>query len=119
MAGRDPHRRDVILQIDALDFNQMTIHEYIDQTPLKGRFVLPSITCADGFMLSVQASTLHASRREAGVVTHVEVGRPDPRNEIPEEWSEYEDPTGPIWTYVPIGLVQKLIDDHGGILVLD
>jgi hypothetical protein len=81
---------------------------------------LPRITCADSFSLSVQAGQyLYSTPREdAGPWTHVEVGFPSAR---PEPWAEWEsycespnDPTGTVYGYVPLPLVEALIALHGG-----
>ena len=81
---------------------------------------LPRIECADGFSLSVQVGKyLYSTPREdAGPWTAVEVGFP---SATPEPWSEWEpyvedanDPTGTVYAYVPLSLVEALIESHGG-----
>ena len=54
----------------------------------------------------------------AGPYDKVEVGFP---SEIPEPWEEWsqfaeesEDPTGTIYSYVPVDLVRELVASHGG-----
>lgn len=96
------------------------------------------ITCVDGYKLSVIAgpSTYCIPKPElipsipanvydgtidptySGPYTHVEVGFPSER---PEPWSEWlrhvedpDNPTGTVYSFVPIELVQELINTHGG-----
>lgn len=78
----------------------------------------PPVVCADGLTLSVQASRYHycAPRDSEGPWFKVEVGFPSA--ECPElmEWCESpESPTQTVYGYVPIEVVEKLIDAHGGI----
>lgn len=87
-----------------------------------GRYAstLPRIVCADGFSVSVQAGALLYSRPrdDYGPWTLVEVGYPSER---PEPWHVWkllaEDPdrpTGTVYGYVPLRLVEELIERHGG-----
>ena len=78
------------------------------------------IKCADGFDLSVQAGEyLYSTPRvDAGPWTHVEVGFPSDRPEPWAEWSQYvedeKDPTGTVYAYVPLEMVEALVASHGG-----
>jgi hypothetical protein len=79
------------------------------------------ITCKDGFHVSVQASQYHYSTpREdyPGEYTHVECGFPSAHPG--EEMARYqempdEDPTGCVYPYVPIAIVERMLKSHGGI----
>lgn len=80
--------------------------------------VLSPIVCADGFTISVQASKSHyCSPRETGANEYhlVECGYP---SQVPDFILEYaedsERPTDTVYGYVPVELVNKLIDSHGG-----
>jgi hypothetical protein len=74
--------------------------------------------CADGFQVSVQASSTHycEPRDNFGPYTEVELGYP---SEPVEAWLEYaEDPDRPtttVYGYVPIEWVVQVLDQHGGI----
>ena len=75
------------------------------------------ITCADGFSLSVQAT--HGAycrpRNNFGPWYEVEVGFPSAKPELIFQFAEKpSDPTETVYGYVPIELVQNLIDLHGG-----
>ena len=101
----------------------MNLDEFMKSTYVESeRFELrPRITCQDGTLLSVQASEFHYStpRENGSKFYHVEVGFPSIAP--PESWMKYfdgapeQDPTGSVYAYIPIDLVQKFIDNHGGI----
>jgi len=78
----------------------------------------PAITCNDGFTVSVQASGFHycTPRDNAGPYTCVELGYPSetPIPEIMEYAEDPSNPTGTVYAHVPVELVKKLIDEHGG-----
>lgn len=76
------------------------------------------ITCADGFSLSVQAKhgAYCSPRNNIGPWWEVEVGFPSAKPEIIMQYAEDPDsPTETVYGYVPIELVEQLIDEHGGL----
>ena len=81
----------------------------------------PRIFCNNGVSLSVQASELHyCEPRFSGNLKYdcVEVGYPSINP--PESWIEYQedserDPKDTIYPYIPVGLVEKWINENGGI----
>ncbi len=79
--------------------------------------------CNDGFSMSVQA---HYGAYCAPRVDHtktdyyfeVEVGFPSEREELLMEYVEdYDNPTETVYGYVPVEVVQEVIEKHGGIKV--
>lgn len=91
------------------------------------------LVCADGFQMSVIAgygtySTPYwldpdeADASNTGPFTHVEVGYASSSPQPLDEWSQYaetaDDPTG-VYAHVPVALVRKLVDSHGGITELN
>ncbi len=83
-----------------------------DEFPLAARIV-----CADGFSLSVQANrgAYCSPRDNEGPWSAVEVGFPSGTPDVIMEYAERpEDPTGTVYGYVPIALVESLIAEHGG-----
>ena len=74
----------------------------------------PHIRCRDGFTMSVQAGpSLYSS--PGTIADHyelVEVGRVSAH--VPE-LKEYED--GSVFPFVPCSVVDKVIDNHGGIVL--
>lgn len=75
------------------------------------------ITCNDGFSLSVQAThgAYCSPRQNIGPWYSVEVGFPSDAPEFIMDYAESPDrPTETVYGYVPIELVEKLINHHGG-----
>ena len=80
----------------------------------------PPIICNDGFTMSVQGSEGHYSEpREDGLHWYSEVEVGYPSEKVPELMDYIDgDPNGDyrtVYGYVPSELVQKIIDQHGGI----
>jgi len=79
--------------------------------------LVPRIECKDGFSISVQATKFAYCypRQNIGDWDEVECGFP---SRIPELIMEYaedpERPTDTVYAYVPVELVEQLIDLHGG-----
>jgi hypothetical protein len=101
----------------------------LDSANLKGEFNTPymqargfrqvaPITCADGLSLSVQASQTHycAPRDSIGPWTEVEIGYPSQRVEELLAYAENsDDPTETVYAYVPVEVVEAVIEKHGGL----
>jgi hypothetical protein len=83
------------------------------------RSLAPRVECADGFIMSVQVSESHyCSPRENDAVDYssVEVGFPSEREELLMSFAEEEnDPTGTVYGYVPVSIVDEVIAKHGGL----
>ena len=98
----------------------MTITEHI-QNHHDGTlyFLVPRITCEDGFSMSVQASSgCYCSPRDGGrgPWQRVEVGFPSAKDDLLMPYVEdANNPTGTVYGYVPIGVVDQVIANHGGI----
>lgn len=78
---------------------------------------VPRIRCADGFAMSVQASSVHYCTPRASDVDwiDVEVGFPSARAEQLMPYAEDpNDPTGTVYGCVPFEVVAEVIADHGG-----
>ncbi len=78
----------------------------------------PRVVCNDGFNVSIQAGCYLYSR--PSYVTdgylEVELGFPSEADPLIIEYAEDpSDPTGTVYGYVPIHIVEKLIHKHGGI----
>jgi hypothetical protein len=83
------------------------------------------IQCADGFSVSIQASAGHYCEPRidnAKSYTHVELGYPkqNPPDYIKEyvEWCVDSEPpyTNCVYPHVPAELVDRMINEHGGIV---
>lgn len=79
----------------------------------------PRLYCNDGYSISVQASAFHYCKpRLNGLQDYesVELGFPNMEDELISEYAEDDfDYTDTIYGYVPIEIVEKLIEKHGGI----
>jgi len=78
-----------------------------------------AVVCADGLILSVQASSTHYChpRDDFGPYDSVEVGYPS--EAVPELMMYAESPQTPtatVYGYVPVELVDSVIAAHGGIV---
>ena len=104
-----------------------TINDFLKRTLTNntyGDYVIqelrPHIKCADGFTISVQASKGHyCSPRVDGDVRYdkVELGFPSIEESLIMGYAEDPDePTDTVYGYVPIEIVNKLIEKHGGIV---
>ncbi len=81
--------------------------------------IVPRIVCRDGFSMSVQAhSGSYCSPRDGGKGPwdSVELGFPSAREELLMPYVEdSENPTDTVYGYVPIEVVEQVIEKHGGI----
>ena len=79
----------------------------------------PPIVCADGFRMSVQASSMNYSepRNDVGPYSEVEVGYPSEYDMYLAPYAEEPArPTETVYGYVPVHVVQMVIDARGGIV---
>lgn len=110
-------------------FNMDTVNEYLKRTlktvNIKGTDYTyqnnrPHVECADGFKVSIQASRNHyCSPRVDGDIIYDEVELGYPNTEEPELLEYAEDPDrlkSTVYGYVPVELVNKIIEKHGGIV---
>jgi hypothetical protein len=79
----------------------------------------PAIECKDGFKMSVQASSGHYCHpRKDGLpqYSEVEVGYPNRKEELLRPYQETDDdPTGCIYPYVPMHIIDEVVRIHGGL----
>lgn len=95
----------------------MTAKEWLFKTyNSRDRFcVRPRALCKDGFSISIQANPfVYCTPRKsllAGNYIAVELGFASRYEELLEEYQE-----GTIYPYVPMEVVEKVIEKHGGIV---
>ena len=78
----------------------------------------PYLICKDGFAMSVQASDTHYSEPKglADEYSEVEIGYPSGVEDLIMDYCEDdENPCGTVYGYVPVELVDRVIEKHGGI----
>ena len=103
----------------------MNINEYLETHHIEedwGSGILrirPAIECADGFTMSVQASDTHycEPRFIDGPYSKVEVGFPSAEEDLLMPFAESpEAPTKTIYGWVPVEVVEQVIEKHGGMI---
>ena len=76
------------------------------------------VVCADGFHASVQVSDSHYCEPRTNDAAHysaVEIGFPSESEPLILEYAENAaDPTGTVYAYVPVDIVDEVIRKHGG-----
>lgn len=99
------------------------INDYLKRTKKleDGRQVVrPRVQCADGFTISVQANSYAYCKPridEADEYSEVELGFPNEEDSLILDYAEdpYV-PTETVYGFVPVELVNELIEKHGGII---
>lgn len=95
-----------------------SINEYL-QNNRQGRHV-KQVVCADGFSMSVQASSRHCCLPKIDKAEHydaVEVGFPSERVSVLQRYAA-KDLSGDntdVYGYVPVEIVNQIVNDHGGL----
>lgn len=102
----------------------MNINKYITSEKRKkpGAYdCVPRIRCKDGFTVSVQAhaGSYSEPRGGFGPWSQVELGFPSekPNDNIMQYAEDLDRPTQTVYGYVPVELVEALIEEHGGQVV--
>jgi len=97
----------------AMDWNQA--RKLLTAFPIEGGIrYLPTIVCADGFEMSVQASKFHYSTPRATIAfdqyASYEVG-------FPTHWQDFnaDHTNGDVLGYVPSDVISAVIEKHGGV----
>ena len=99
----------------------MTITEFLQKTNYCGYGCRPRVRCADDFSVSVQASQYHYCRPRidnAEKYNAVELGYPSAADDLITDYAEGDTYTDTVYGYVPVEIVDKLIEKHGGIVDL-
>lgn len=95
----------------------MTVKEFLKATsPTKGNQPRRHAVCGDGSVLSIQASASHYSiprQNNAEEYTAVEVLGLSGENL--NELKKYSDGKSGIYGWVPVELLEKIVEKHGGI----
>jgi len=99
----------------------MTVKEFLERTyKEEEHHVRDAIKCKDGLSLSVQGGTrFHycEPRKLCNVYNKVEIGFPSRKIYSLMKYAETKgNPTGTVYGYVPIDVVERVIIRHGGIV---
>ena len=96
----------------------MNTNEFLKETRSQRR-VRPRVICKDGFSISIQASETHyctPKTNEDILFETVELGYPDDIEELILGYAEnIQDPMYTVYGYVPVELVDMMLEKHGGI----
>ena len=104
----------------------MTVKEFLRNTYIVNRKfdlqeIRPHVLCADGYEISIQAGRCaYSIPRENDIeFDAVELGYPNMTDELIEKYAEDPgSPTSCIYPYVPVDIVEVLMEKHGGIVEL-
>ena len=84
-----------------------------------GNRLWPAIKCKDGYIVSIQASEFHyCFPRENGLNEYeaLEVGYPSENTPEFYPYADGPEETAEVFGYVPIEVIQQVLDSHGGIV---
>lgn len=102
---------------NAIECTQMSMEKVYDDN----YFHLPRIFCNDGFSISIQICKSSYSESENGIRTFgidwklVEWGFPSQPIDAEKYMCESSETTTSVGGYVPVELMEELIEEHGGI----
>lgn len=100
----------------------MSVIDFLKSTfdPSNPYQVRPRIYCKDGFSVSVQGGTrFHycTPHKHCNQYIKVELGFPSVADPFLAGYAEdLSDPTGTVYGYVPIEVVESLVEKHGGMI---
>lgn len=103
---------------------EMDIERFLKMTYTDDVFLVRgSILCQDGFMMSIQASHVHycepRENLKSGCYAKVEIGYPSEIEDLLIPYAENEhNYLDSVYPYVPIAVVEAVIQKHGGMAVL-
>ena len=119
-------QRRAVRDCDGFNPHMTSINDYLIRHESFRRFgaeyefknLAPKVVCADGFTMSVQASETHYChpRQNRGPYFDVEIGFPSQPEPLIMEYAEdTNDYTGMVYGYVPVSIVDAVIEKHGGL----
>jgi hypothetical protein len=93
------------------------INEFIKVFREEETLQCPHIICKDGFTISVQGSHYHYCypRTDHPYYTEVEAGFPSEQEQLLDRYKDgNNDPLISVYSNVPIDVIHKIIEKHGG-----
>lgn len=96
----------------------MDINDYMASNRMANGLV-KAVICNDGFRVSIQGSKYAycSPREDNSWYYNVELGFPSESDELILEYAENIDsPTNTVYGYVPVQIVEELIEKHGGVV---
>jgi hypothetical protein len=99
----------------------MNLIEFVRETfKTEGYYHRPRVICNDGFIMSVQGGTANYSspRKNCSMFSSMEIGFPSEKEILIMKFAEDKgNPTGTVYGWVDVDVIQSVIDKHGGISV--
>ena len=86
----------------------MTVKQYLNR--FREMSVKPRVICEDGYVVSIQNSEHHHCTKNS-----VELGFPSELSKELEPYAEEKDTTETVFNNVPLTIIEKVIEKHGGI----
>jgi hypothetical protein len=108
------------MELDMFNLNEYFSNPNNFQIHREDFYMFKRIICADGLTFSAQArdSAYCTPRQNKGPWTAVEVGFP---SESVDEFMQYaenaDDPTGTVYGWVPVEVVEQVVEKHGGLML--
>jgi hypothetical protein len=104
---------------DVMNFTEWL--KFLTNNRIRKHGLLPRAVCADGFSVSIQADFDKYCRPRVSLVDlsgyeAFELGYPSSDDELISEFIEYGGSS--VYGFVPEGVVEQLVDKHGGIVVM-
>lgn len=99
----------------------MDINKYIrdNRVNVRGLVLVKELVCKNGLTMSVQASSDHYCSPRQDSLSHydsVEVGYPSRKVDALMEYAERpETPTETVYGWVPVDVINKIVDENGGL----
>ena len=78
----------------------------------------PKVVCNDSFSISIQASETHYCEPRQNKISNyksVELGNPSAEEELIRDYAEDDNLTDTVYGWVPVEIVDQLLEKHGGI----
>jgi hypothetical protein len=86
---------------------------------IRGGLLVKKLVCKNGLTMSVQASFFHYCSPREDSLSHydsVEVGYPSRKVDALMEYAERpETPTETVYGWVPVDVINKIVDENGGL----
>ncbi len=101
------------------EFLRLTRKEYTTKSGITRLEIRPHVLCQDGFIISIQASQgfyCEPQNDTAEYYSKVELGFPNQEDELIASYADNPDKyTYTVYPYVPVRIVDRLLEKHGGI----
>ena len=94
-------------------------NEFLKKICIENGNVIHRLICKDGFNISICASVFHycePCKNKAWPYKSVQLNFPSELDDLISDYAQDPKEMGTVYSYVPIDIVNKLIEKHGGIV---